>query len=273
MEFSPDLSDLAEATDRRLPIAESALRVALVEYPALDPAPALAEIARLAARARELAAGDDDASLLAAVDAALFAEAGFRGNADAYYDPRNSFLNEVLRRKTGIPITLSVLYLEVGRRLGLDLYGVGFPGHFLVGRLGADGPSFIDPFNSGARLARDECARLLPTSEAAPALDDSYFAPVADRQILLRMLTNLKLIYSHAKDYARAVAAIDRILQIAPDALTEVRDRGLLRMQAGEPRRALPDLERYIDNAPPSPDRDVVVTAVGAARRALARYN
>src|SRR5262245_62910963 len=131
MAFSPDLSDLA-LRDDDIPLAESALRIALTEYPDLDPTRWLGEIDVLTARARSLAADETPDGLLAATDAALFREAGFRGNADAYYDPRNSFLNDVIERRIGIPITLSVLYIEVGRRLGLDIRGVGFPGHFLV---------------------------------------------------------------------------------------------------------------------------------------------
>lgn len=270
MPFSPDLSDLAHCDDADVPLAESALRIALLEYPGLDPAPSMREIERLAARAREVAAGDDAESLLAAVTKVLFAEAGYTGNGDAYFDPRNSFLNDVIVRKTGIPISLSVLFMEVARRLGLDVRGVGFPGHFLVGWFDRADATYIDAFNRGARLTREECASLLPSEGE---LDVSFFEPVTHRQILLRMLTNLKIIYAQAKDYRRAVAAIDRILQISPDAITEVRDRGLVRMQAGQPHLALPDLERYIDAVPPSADRDVVVTAVGAARRAIAQYN
>lgn len=269
MAFSPDLSDLA-LRDDDIPLAESALRIALTEYPELDPARWLGEIDVLAARARSLAADETPVGLLAATNAALFREAGFRGNADAYYDPRNSFLNDVIERRIGIPITLSVLYIEVGRRLGLDVRGVGFPGHFLVSWFDGAETTFIDAFNGGKRLRRDECADLL---SGDVLLHPSFFVPVTHRQILLRMLTNLKLIYVQSKDYGRAVSAIDRILQLAPDSITEVRDRGLIRMQAGQPRLALPDLERYIDAVPPSADRDVVVTAVGAARKSIAQYN
>lgn len=273
MPFRADLSDLAGLADDEIPLAEAALRIALSEYPHLDPAPWLGEVERLVERARALASGRGREELLGAANAALFVESRYRGNTADYYDPRNSFLNEVIERRTGIPITLSILYMEVGRRLGLTLRGVGFPGHFLVGWYDALEPIYIDVFDGGARLAQHECARLIPSADGAATLDESFFEPVSHRQILLRMLANLKLIYVRRKDYPRAIAAVDRILQLAPDMLSEVRDRGLIRLESGEPRLALADLERYIDTAPPGYERDAVVAAVGAARRAAARYN
>lgn len=274
MAFQDDLSDLAGLGDDRTPLAESALRIALLEYPRLDPAPSLRELDALARRAREIAGGSDAESLVAALNTTLFDEAGFTGNGSAYYDPKNSFLNEVLERRTGIPITLSVVYLEAGWRLGLALKGIGFPGHFLVGLESAGEHSFLDPFNRGARMSRDECAALVPSGDDdATHLDDMFFEPVTNRQILLRMLTNLKLIYVQRQAFDRAVAVIDRILQLEPGALTELRDRGLVRLQAGEVRRAARDLEAFLDRAPAGADRETAVTALGAARRALARFN
>jgi regulator of sirC expression with transglutaminase-like and TPR domain len=273
MPFSADLSDLAGRSDDEIPLAESALRIAADAYPSLDPAPWLREIARLAERAAALARGEGVGDRLDAVDAALFVESNFRGNRDDYYDPRNSFLNDVLERRTGIPITLAVVYIEVGRRVGLDLRGVGFPGHFLVGAFGAGDPLFVDAFDRGARLDRDACARLLDHGGGEPFIDDSFFEPVGHRQILLRMLTNLKLVYVRRREYERAIAAIDRILQLQPDAINEVRDRGLVRMEAGDLRLALTDLEHFIDHAPPGADSERAVSAAAIARRELARYN
>jgi regulator of sirC expression with transglutaminase-like and TPR domain len=274
MPFQDDLSDLAGLGDDQTPLAESALRIALLEYPRLDPAPSLRELDALAARARDLADGPDSESLVAALNTALFVEAGFTGNASAYYDPKNSFLNDVLERRTGIPITLSVVYLEVGWRIGLALRGIGFPGHFLVGHDSAGELSLLDPFNGGAAMSRDECAALVPATDDGDArLDDMFFKPVSNRQILLRMLTNLKLIYVQRLAFDRAVTVIDRILQLEPGALTEIRDRGLVRLQAGEVRLAAADLEAFLDRAPAGADRETAVTALGAARRALARFN
>jgi regulator of sirC expression with transglutaminase-like and TPR domain len=274
MAFHDDLSDLAGLGDDKTPLAESALRIALLEYPSLDPAPSLRELDSLARRARAIADGDDPASLVAALNTALFVEAGFTGNASAYYDPKNSFLNEVLERRTGIPITLSVVYLEAGWRLGLGLKGIGFPGHFLVGLESAGALQLLDPFNRGASMTREQCAALVPSAEDGDAgLDDMFFEPVTNRQILLRMLTNLKLIYIQRLAFDRAVAVIDRMLQLEPGALTELRDRGLVRLQAGEVRRAAADLESFLDRAPAGADRETAVTALGAARRALARFN
>jgi regulator of sirC expression with transglutaminase-like and TPR domain len=274
MPFSADLSDLAGRDDDEIPLAESALRIAAAAYPNLDPAPWLREIERLAERAAALARGSGVEALLDAANGAMFVESNFHGNTDDYYDPRNSFLNDVLERRMGIPITLSVIYIEIGRILGLDVRGVGFPGHFLVGVFGRGDVTLVDPFNRGARLGRDDCAKLVEEAGGdAGFLDESFFEPVGHRQILLRMLTNLKLVYVRRKEYDSAVAAIDRILQLQPDAINEVRDRGLVRMETGNLRLALTDLEYFIDNAPPGADRERVVSAVAIARRELARYN
>ncbi|MBK6315402.1 MAG: transglutaminase family protein [Blastocatellia bacterium] len=157
--FEPDLSDLAPLADDEIPLAHSVLRIALTEYPRLEKDRWLSEIDRLAERARARASGDDDSALVDALDAALFVEAGFHGNSALYYDPRNSFLNDVLERRTGIPITLSIVYIETGRRLGLDLFGIGLPGTFssvIAGR--TDVPRSSMP-STGARALHAKTAR------------------------------------------------------------------------------------------------------------------
>ena len=214
--FDPDLSDLAVLGDNEIPLALSALRIALAEYPALDSARWIRELDRLADRARDRAAGDAPRELLAALDATLFDEHGLHGNATDYFDPRNSFLNDVLETRVGIPISLAVIYIETGRRLGLRLHGIGFPGHFLVGHFDGHAIEFIDCFNRGARLSRDDCFDLLVAKGGnADLFDESCLEPVTHRQILLRMLANLKLIYLKRADFGRAIVAIDRILQLA----------------------------------------------------------
>ena len=273
MAFSDDLSDLAGLGDDQVPLAASALRIALLEYPRLDPAPWLRELDTLAASARARAEGRDADSLVAALNTALFDEAGFRGNAAEYMDPRNSFLNDVLERRTGIPITLSGVYRETAWRLGLALKGIGFPGHFLVGLGTGLDQVLYDPFNRGVRLTRGECAGLVPGGDEQTGLEPTFFEPVTHRQILLRMLTNLKLVYVQRKEYGRAISVIDRMLQLEPLALVELRDRGLVNLQAGDVRRAAADLEAFLDRAPSGADRETAVTALGAARRALAKFN
>lgn len=272
--FEPDLSDLSSLTDDQIPLAHSVLRIALTEYPRLDPARWLGEIDHLADRARERASDADEASLVDALDAALFVEAGFHGNSSLYYDPRNSFLNDVLERRTGIPITLSIVYIETGRRLGLDLFGIGLPGHFLVGHRFVDGRvQIIDAFNRGSRLSREDCARLVEDGDTERAFEDRFLKPVSNRNILLRMLTNLKLIYVNNRDFARAVRVMNRSLEVAPDQWAELRDRGLVLLQDGEPGKALRDLKRYIEFAPPSEDEQPIRQAIAAAQRLIAQLN
>ncbi|HQR38218.1 MAG TPA: transglutaminase-like domain-containing protein [Blastocatellia bacterium] len=272
--FDSDLSDLAGLSDNDIPLASSALRLALPEYPELDHQRWLSELDRLAARAREIASGRSPSELLDALDATLFDEHGLHGNATDYFDPRNSFLNDVLETRSGIPISLAVIYIETGRRLGLQLEGIGFPGHFLVGHFANHDVEFIDCFNRGARLGRSDCVDLLVANGgSADLFDESCLEPVTHRQILLRMLANLKLIYLKRSDYARAVGAIDRILQLAPDMLSEVRDRGLVLLQSGNAGTALHDLEQYLDRSPAGTDLETVRKAMAAARNSLARLN
>lgn len=273
--FEPDLSDLSLLADNEIPLAHSVLRIALTEYPRLDPDRWLGEIDRLADRARTRATDGDEASLIDALDAALFVEAGFHGNSALYYDPRNSFLNDVLERRTGIPITLSIVYIETGRRLGLELFGIGLPGHFLVGHRSTDGSTqVIDAFNRGSRLAREDCVRLVEENGGdARTFEERFLLPVSHRNILLRMLTNLKLIYVNNRDFARAVRVMDRSLEVAPEQWAELRDRGLVLLQNGEPGKALRDLKRYIELAPLSDDEQPVRQAIAAAQRLIAQLN
>jgi regulator of sirC expression with transglutaminase-like and TPR domain len=272
--LTSDLSDLAGLDDRGIDLALAALRIATIEYKQLDARRWLAELDDLAARARDLAPADDEESLLEGVDDALFREAGFHGNDAAYYDPRNSFLNDVLARRTGIPITLSVVYIEVARRAGVRVEGIGFPGHFLVGYYGGTEPVVIDPFRSGARLTHADLEALLGqvTGNDGP-LPPSMLRPVSRRQLLLRMLNNLKLIYTERNDFGRAVAVTGHIMQLEPGELIERRDRGLLLLQLGDARAALRDLETYAAADPEGPEIAAVRDAIATARRLLAQLN
>lgn len=271
-EFDADLSDIGRMADDDIPLAKAALRAAMLEYPTLDVRRWLGEIDELAERATSRADSGTSSARLAALDETLFEEAGFHGNVLDYYDPQNSFLNDVIERRTGIPITLSILYIEAGRRLGLDLRGIGFPGHFLVGHFGRDGVEIVDPFNRGRRLTRGDCALMLEDAHGA-TLDERMLEPVGHRQILVRMLTNLKMIYMQRSDVERTLGAIDRILQVSPASLTELRDRGLVLLQADQPNRALDDLRAYLEASPAGADAEAVRAAIGSALRELARFN
>ena len=233
----------------RVPLAEAALWIAAEEYPGLDVesyVDRLDEIAE-AGRARLRSEGIDET--IARFNDFLFRELGFSGNTESYEDPRNSFLNEVLDRRTGIPITLALVYTEVGSRLGLPVVGVGFPGHFLVKWVKGRGV-LIDPF-FGKIVSREECEERLRTQQGPEArLDASMLAAATPREILVRMLRNLKHNYLATGDLQRSLGAVDRILLVSPDEAVELRDRGILFFRLECFAAALRDFERYLALAP-----------------------
>ena len=239
-----------------VPLAEAALAVAAEEYPSLDPAKYVARLDEIAARVRVHApAPMRAATILMAVRTVLFDEERFRGNDEDYYDPRNSFLNEVLDRRLGIPITLSLLYMEVARRVGLHLQGVAFPGHFLLKYAPQGGPEvFIDAYNGGEVLSSDECvARFKAASHGRP-VEPRHLAGVGPRQILARLLHNLKRIYLERSDDIRLWWVVDRLLLLEPGQPEELRDRGLISARLGAAAAAARDLSAYLDVASDSAD-------------------
>jgi regulator of sirC expression with transglutaminase-like and TPR domain len=245
-----------------IPLAEAALAVAAEEYPGLDVTAYLRAVDALAARAeaRLLPPPRPAAAVLSAVKTVLFEEEGFRGNQEAYYDPRNSFLNEVLDRKLGIPITLSILYIEVAGRCGLSLQGVGFPGHFLVKcpASASTGDLFIDPFNGGDVLGPDECLARFRGALHGREFDPRFLEGVGPSQILTRMLHNLKKIYVESGDDMRALWVIDRLLLLQPSNLEERRDRGLVAARLGGTASAVKDLGAYLEGASQASDAQEV---------------
>jgi regulator of sirC expression with transglutaminase-like and TPR domain len=236
-----------------LRLDEAALALAAEEYPGLDVRACLDRLDDLAERVTRRV-GDDArmASLISAVRDVLYKEEGFRGNEKDYYDARNSYLNQVLERRLGIPITLSLLFMEVGRRAGLPLAGVGFPGHFLVKlELGYGRELYIDAYNEGELLSADECKARFKHLVHGRDFDARYLQSVPPRQLLARMLHNLKKIYVEQGDDVRAFWVIDRLLLLHPDAMDEVRDRGLVEARLGLKPAAARDLEAYLAHAPP----------------------
>lgn len=233
-------------------IAPAAVALARIEYPSLDAAPYLQRLQRMGESAAARVDRIGDAALqprIAALNAYLYEELGFSGNRAQYDDPRNSFLNEVLDRRTGIPITLAVIYLEVGRRAGLHLEGVNFPGHFLVRASSEREPDelIIDAFHSGALLSEIDCRQLLRQhlGEEA-AFDPSLLATATRQQIVVRMLVNLKRIYVRMRSFPQARFVSDLLLAVDPSALSELRDRGLLAYHMEDFAAALRDLEAYL---------------------------
>ena len=251
----------------RCDLARGALEIARIAYPDLDPKPSLHELDRLADAIRpRLMPGYSPAERALTVARHLFGECGFRGNADEYYDPRNSFLNDVLARRTGIPITLSAVLMEVGARVGVPLEGVGFPGHFLVRAAHGAVPLFLDPFNGGQRVDEDELLERLrslaeanrgPTFEAVPP---EFLAPVSARAMLGRMLRNLLRVYLEKDADAEALLTVDLLLVLTPQGADEIRTRGFLYERLGCPAAASADFRRYLELAPEADDVEQIRT-------------
>lgn len=255
-------------------LAEGALLIADIAYPDLDHGRYLRRLDALAAAARA-ALGPEFAALprerrserdvaeraLGALREVLAQREGLRGNEDDYYDPANSFLNVVLDTRKGLPITLSVVYLEVARRLGLPLQGVGLPAHFVVKwplPREAGGDLFVDVFAGANVFGYEECRAMVMARMRAGAgvvgFDPRWTRPVGTRTILSRMLLNLKTIYLTRGETALALAAVDRLVALRPELAQELRDRGLLRLAMGERFLAASDIAAYIQRAPDAPD-------------------
>lgn len=250
------LAELVSRPEAEIDLAAGALLIAADEYPQLQLGPYLRRLELLAERVRDRLSGETaPVVVLEELCRVLFQEEGFRGNADAYYDPRNSFLNDVLDRRLGIPITLGIVTLEVGWRVGLPLCGLNFPGHFLVRYEGEVARLLVDPFDGGKVRWEGEGQELLDRVYGGMVrMRSEFLEPATRSDILARVLTNLKGIYLNARDDGRALAAVDRILMIRPAAMVELRDRGLLLARSGRPDEAVADLERYLDHSPAAPD-------------------
>ena len=249
------LARLVELPEPEIELARAALLIAAEEYPQLVPDLYLRRLDILAERVRDRLA-DETAPLivLQEMSRVLFHEEGYRGNIDAYYDPRNSFLNDVLDRRVGIPLTLAILYLEVGWRLSVPLEGVNFPGHFLVRHPGEAFGLLVDPFQRGEIRFEDQAAELLDrVYGGAVELKPEYLGSATKKDMLVRLLANLKDVYLNTRDEARALAAVERILLLRPVA-EERRDRGMLLARAGRVDEALTDLRHYLESVPDAPD-------------------
>jgi regulator of sirC expression with transglutaminase-like and TPR domain len=277
--------DAAETAARRhfaeliarpeIPLAEAALAIAEEEYPHLAGASYLARIEALAARtASRLGGRGGTADALRALRETLFEEAGFRGNDEDYYDPRNSFLNEVLDRRLGIPISLSVVFLSVARRIGLPVEGVAFPGHFLVKHAAAGREIFIDPYRGGEILTAEDCQeRWRAQSQGRGNFEPRFLEAASARRILARMLHNLKRIYGEAGDDVRTLWVVDRLLLLFPGDHGERRDRGLLSARLGGRTAALADLEAYLAAEPGAADAAEIQGLAAELRRARTYLN
>jgi len=266
---------MVSKADEAINLAEAALLIAQEEYPDLDIAAYLASLDRMA-DVVDTRSWDDQKpqARIEVLNHYLFDNLGFRGNLEEYDDPRNSFLNEVLDRRTGIPITISTIYLEIGWRLGMPLQGVGFPGHFLVKYLDSGGETVIDPFGRGEVLTVEGCQRRLDHVYGGRLqFQPSFLAAATKRQILARILTNLKRTYLAASDHRRVLAAVERILVINPDLGSELRDRGILRMELNQTSQAVTDLELYVRTCPGADDVEEIRKRLRGLRQAQASLN
>lgn len=249
------------AVGTRVDLARAALEIARIAYPRLDPLPALAELDRLADTVRAHVPRGADATTRADVLLdVLFDREGFRGNQAEYYDPRNSFLNDVLARRLGIPISLAVVLIEVGRRAGVTVSGIGFPGHFLAQVAGPTGPRVVDPFHGGIALSEGDLEERLralsPDSRGRQlrAVPPELLQPAPPRAILARMLRNLLHIWQDRGDVVSALAAADLLLVLSPDSPEELRLRGMLYAQLECFAAAAADFRRYLAVAPDAVD-------------------
>ena len=253
--MTSSLERFAELVTReQFSLAEACLLLAEDEYPGVDVAGGIARLDAIATTVRGRVAVDAaPEQKVAALNRHLYAELGFTGNLDAYYDPRNSYLNEVLERRTGIPITLSIVYLEIGRRVGLALQGVSFPGHFLVRLRLARGTLILDPFTAGETCPESELrtrlGRVLPDAERRRADLEQYLEPASPREIVARVLRNLKAIYLKGGKLEQALAVMHRMLLVVPESAEELRDRGLRVRRA----RLLPARARRPAELPAAP--------------------
>src|SRR5215212_9462723 len=265
MDPTDAFAELLGRDDDAIPLDRAALLIATAEYPDLDVEAGLATLDRFADLLRQrLSSLDEPAHQAHVLAELLHGELGFSGNPDAYYDPRNSYLNEVLERRLGIPISISAVYLEVGRRAGLSLEGIGMPGHFLVRLRHLLRPVLLDPFDGGALVTEAECAaRLRGIYGPDVPFQSQMLATVGTRAILFRMLANLKGIYAQQSDWPRVVRIIDLLLVTQPGASAEYRDRGAAHLRTGELRRARADFEHYLLNA-------IDIADAGAVREQLA---
>jgi regulator of sirC expression with transglutaminase-like and TPR domain len=269
-----------------IPLAEAALLIAQERYPGLD---VRAYLGRLTALGHELArslatysqtegTGPDGtwtrSERLRALRNFLYGEQGFHGSPDEeFFDPRNSFLNDVLDRRTGLPITLAIVFIEVGRAIGLELAGVNFPGHFLVKTID-DGPELLlDPFNRGREVTWVEAIDRIEKVNGKKEPPEDYTGPITSRQFLFRLLSNLKAAYLRDEQFLEALEVIDFLLMVHPGAHWERRDRGLILLRTGGYHKAIREFEAYLEAVPGADDRESVERRIEQARQLAAQLN
>lgn len=277
MDPDPSLSEFARAVERpddRISLARGALLIAAAEHPGLGVDEHLRRLDALAEAAEPVRRAADALGRLHRLREYLFEELGFAGDREDYFDPRNSHLNEVLQRRLGIPISLSLVLIEVGRRLDLEMAGIGLPGHFVTGARIAGEQVLLDPFNRGALLTAESCRELVGQALGRPVrLTAEHFRPVSNRQFLTRMLANLKGVYWRREAWDQVVRVIDRLLVLNPASAGERRDRGAAWSNMGRLERGVADWEQYLTDFPNAADREQVRHQLRRVRQKLAQLN
>jgi len=265
---------IAAHRDAQIRLAEAALFFAADEYPSLDVSHYIGILDQFGERARQrLAETSGPRRAIDAVNTTLFEDLGFRGNRRNYYDPRNSYLNEVIDRRVGIPITLTVVYMEVARRVGLEVNGVGMPGHFIAKHSAESGDIFIDAFNEGRIIGQSECNQLFKsTTGSTTDLEPRLLQSATNRQILTRLLSNLLGIYSRI-NRTKAIRVIELMTILNPGNAAYIRDRGLLLAELGGTGKALANLEQYLQLQPKAVDAPFIREQIKALRQLQARLN
>jgi regulator of sirC expression with transglutaminase-like and TPR domain len=266
----------SEIDDERIDLLRAALTFARVEDPQLDIEHYVRRVDELATRvAEQIQEPDDPGQIIAALNHVLFQEEMFRGNTVDYYSPRNSFLHDVLDRRLGIPITLALVYMEVARRVSFQLFGVGMPGHFLLKHYDVDGHSIlIDAFERGSIVTEEDCRQKLDSIYSGQlALQPEFLLPVTRRQMLTRMLNNLRSVYLSQRDFRRAVQIVDLILVIYPRSPEDMKQRAVLRYNLDDYRGALSDFDEYVKMSPDASDAEEIRQTALSLRRSMAMMN
>jgi regulator of sirC expression with transglutaminase-like and TPR domain len=259
-----DLTELSTINVEAVSLEEIALLIAKDQYPEIDIQSYLNQLSEFARRAQHHIEGvAGNIAVARALSQYLFDEEGFRGNTHDYYNPSNNLLNDVMDQRTGMPITLCILYVAIGQRLGLPVSGVSFPGHFLVHFQNEPESFYVDAFYHGKLLSKEDCKKRLREKygDTIP-YHPEFFQPSSYREILIRLLTNLKMSYMIQKDYEKALNIINNILLFTPDGINELKERGLIYFQLECFQSALEDLESYISRVPTDPDRIEIETCI-----------
>ena len=271
-------AQMMQQPEEAIDLAEAALLVAGAEYPELEINVYLEQLEYHTEAVRQRVAGNPSPDyIVRKMNEYLFTEQGFEGNMDDYYNPKNSFLNEVLDRRLGVPISLSLIYMEIGQRLGVPLEGISFPGHFLV-KFGDEAEAVvIDPFMKGIMLDNDDLEHRLdeiyddPTESRPPLYD--LLQPAQKKDILLRLLRNLKAVYYQSEEFEKALIISEMIFDVVPDCPIEVRDRGSIYLQLECFRAALADYRSYLTLSPESGDGEQIRAQLLCLQRQVAFLN